>query len=104
MAKTSNPGNPPASGERAQGERAQGVAPVPTSQPEIDRLLEALGGIQAAIGSSNDTLRGLAGPRTVAASGDSALNLYFARVQRRSLPRGSLRVQTGSIFSGSREA
>jgi hypothetical protein len=90
--------------DKPAAERAAAAAVAPTSQPEVDRLLEALGGITTAIGSSNETLRSLAGNRTAIPTFDAPLNTYFARVQRRSLPRGSLRLQAGSSFSSAREA
>jgi hypothetical protein len=60
--------------------------------PAIDgQLLAVLNKIGDAIGGSSNALQTLVGGRTLDAA-NPALNNYYALLQRRSLPRGSLRV------------
>lgn len=75
------------------------AAPAPS--PELVSLIGALGGIQDAIGNSNVALRSLLGGRALIGPVDASLNVYFARLQVRSLPRGSFRFQSTSSFSNS---
>jgi hypothetical protein len=83
--------------------KEQGATPSAafTPSPELGSLIGALGGIQDAIGNSNLALRTLLGGRQPIGPVNASLNTYFARLQRRSLPRGSFRFQSSSSFSNS---
>ena len=91
---------------KSQSEADPKAGPHPTNPPfpgtvELGGLIGALSGIQDAIGNSNVALRTLLGGRALLTPVDASLNVYFARLQKRSLPRGSFRFQSSSSLSNS---
>ncbi len=90
--------------QHGEGDAKKDHGPAPTSFPppsDLASLIGALGGIQNAIGNSNIALRSLLGGRALIGPVDASLSIYFAALQRRSLPRGSFRFQSSSSLSNS---